>query len=158
MYLQLGEVPTIAVSSPELAREVMKTHDSIFATRPTILASEIMSYDSSDIVFARYGNYWRQLRKICLLELLSSKRVESFRPIREEEISNLVKWIASKAGSSINLTEKLFSTMSVITARAAFGKKCKDQEKFLSALCWKLLRWLEVSRLLMFFLLLNCFI
>jgi hypothetical protein len=56
MYLQLGEVPTIAVSSPELAKEVMKTHDSIFATRPSILASEIMSYDSADIVFARYGN------------------------------------------------------------------------------------------------------
>jgi CTP-dependent riboflavin kinase len=68
-----------------------------------------------------------------VLELLISKRVESFRPIREEELSNLIKWIASKAGSSINLTEKLFSTMSLITARAAFGKQCKDQEKFLSA-------------------------
>ncbi|XP_040986280.1 cytochrome P450 71D9-like [Juglans microcarpa x Juglans regia] len=133
MYLQLGEASTVVVSSPEFAKEVMKTHDSIFASRPSILASEIMSYGSKDIIFAPYGSYWRELRKLCILELLSSKRVKSFRPIRQEELSNLIKWIASKAGSSINLTEKLFSIMSIITSRAAFGKECKDQAKFLSA-------------------------
>lgn len=132
MHVRLGEVSTIVVSSPELAKEVMKTHDSIFASRPSILSSTIMSYDSTNIAFAPYGHYWRQLRKICILELLSPKRVESFRPIREEELSSLIKWIDSKAGSPINLTQKVFSTIFGITSRAAFGKKCQEQEKFIS--------------------------
>jgi cytochrome P450 len=132
MHIRLGEVSTIVVSSPELAKEVMKTHDSIFASRPSILASTILSYDSTSIAFAPYGHYWRQLRKICILELLSPKRVESFRPIREEELSGLIKWIASKAGSPINLTQKVFSTIFGITSRAAFGKKCQEQDKFIS--------------------------
>ncbi|GMY30997.1 cytochrome P450 71D11-like [Fagus crenata] len=132
MHLRLGEVSTIVVSSPEIAREVMKTHDVIFASRPTSLTIKIFTYDSTDIIFAPYGNYWRQLRKICTLELLSSKRVESYQPIREEELSTLIKWIASKAGSTINLTEKTYATTYSITSRAAFGKKCKDQEKFIS--------------------------
>ncbi|KAG2577068.1 hypothetical protein PVAP13_6NG079300 [Panicum virgatum] len=34
MLLRIGEVPTLVVSSREAARAVMKTHDTVFATRP----------------------------------------------------------------------------------------------------------------------------
>ncbi|XP_027343492.1 cytochrome P450 71D9-like [Abrus precatorius] len=133
MHLKLGEVSTIVVSSPEYAKEVLKTHDLIFASRPPILASKIMSYDSLGMAFAPYGDYWRQLRKICTLELLSSKRVQSFQPIREEELTNLIKRIASKEGSSINLTKEVYTTISTIISRTALGNKCRDHKKFISA-------------------------
>jgi len=134
MHLQLGEVSTIVISSPDCAKEVMKTHDINFATRPKILFTEIISYNSTDIAFAPYGNYWRQLRKICTLKLLSLKRVNSYQPIREEELSNLVKWIDSEKGSPINLTQAVLSSIYTIASRAAFGKKCKDQENFISVM------------------------
>lgn len=133
MHLQLGEMSTVIVSSPELAKKVMKTHDVIFASRPQSVAARIITYDCIDIGFASYGDYWRQIRKICVLELLSMKRVQSFRSLREEEFSNLITLIASKSGSAINLTEKVFSSISVVISRAAFGTKSKDQESFLSA-------------------------
>ncbi|XP_061371828.1 cytochrome P450 71D11-like [Gastrolobium bilobum] len=133
MHLQLGEVFTIVVSSPEYAREVMKTHDVIFASRPPILATEILSYESTNIGFSPYGNYWRQLRKICTLELFTQKRVSSFQPIREEELTNLIKRIDSQKGSPVNITQAVTSSIFTITSRAAFGKKCKDQEEFISA-------------------------
>jgi cytochrome P450 len=93
MHLQLGEISTVIISSPDSAREVMKTHDINFAIRPQVLASVLLAYNSTGIVSAPYGNYWRQLRKVCNLELLSLKRVNSHQPIREEELSNLVEWI-----------------------------------------------------------------
>ncbi|KAH7861523.1 hypothetical protein Vadar_027353 [Vaccinium darrowii] len=132
MSLQLGEVLTIIVSSPEMATEVMKTHDIIFASRPHIIATRIMSYDSTSIAFSPYGPYWRQLRKISATELLSPKRVFSFRTIRQEEISKLVKSIALNAGSPVNLTQKLYSLGYEITSRAAFGKRFNDQEVYIS--------------------------
>ncbi|KAK2440975.1 cytochrome P450 71D11 [Trifolium repens] len=134
MHLQLGEVSTVVISSPECAREVMKTHDIHFATRPQILAAEIMTYNYTNIAFSPYGNYWRQLRKICTSELLSLKRVNSYLPIREEVLSNLVKWIASENGSQINLTEAVNSSIYTIVSRAAFGNKYKDQENFISVI------------------------
>ncbi|CAI9099063.1 OLC1v1035824C1 [Oldenlandia corymbosa var. corymbosa] len=106
MILQVGEIPTPVVSSPEMAKEIMKTHDVEFAFRPQITVTEIMSYNSTSIVFAPYGEYWRNLRKICTLELLSTRRVQSFRHLREEETANLIRCVASNAGSPINLTEK----------------------------------------------------
>ncbi|RDY01960.1 Cytochrome P450 71D11, partial [Mucuna pruriens] len=132
MHLQLGEVFTIIVSSPHYAKEIMKTHDVIFASRPKILASDILSYESTNIIFSPYGNYWRQLRKICTVELFTQKRVNSFQPIREEELTNLLKMVGSHEGLPINLTEAVLSSIYNIIARAAFGMKCKDQEEFIS--------------------------
>ncbi|KAK4779342.1 hypothetical protein SAY86_006870 [Trapa natans] len=131
MHLQLGEVSAVIVSSAEVAREVMKTHDINFAARSPLLASKILFYNSTDITFMPYGEQWKQLRKICSLELLSMNRVKSFRQIREEEMSNLVERLASSAGSPVNLTECIMSLAFTIVARTAFGKKCSRQEQFI---------------------------
>ncbi|PON43457.1 Cytochrome P450, E-class, group I, partial [Parasponia andersonii] len=132
MYLRIGQVPTIVVSSPEYAREVMRTHDAVLASRPRVLFADIMLYNCADIVFAPYGEHWRQLRKICTHELLSASRVHSFRPIREEEWFNFIESIASNVGSAINLTERIQTWTFSIVSRAAFGKKSRDHEEFIS--------------------------
>lgn len=132
MYLKLGHVPTIIVSSSDVAKQVMKTHDLTFASRPPLLAVKIMSYDSTDIAFAPYGPYWRELRKICTLELLSSKRVQSFQSLRQEETLMLARSIASCTGSPVNLTEKAYDSAYGLTSRAAFGMKTKEHEAFVS--------------------------
>ncbi|XP_022751610.1 cytochrome P450 71D9-like [Durio zibethinus] len=129
MHMQLGEVPTVVISSPEGAKEVMKTHDSIFSERPYLYAAESLTYNFKDIAFSR-GEYLRQIRKICATELLSQRRVQSFRSIREEEMTNLIRTISSKAGQSIKLRNMLFSSALSIISRTAFGGKCKYQEAF----------------------------
>ncbi|XP_061978092.1 desmethyl-deoxy-podophyllotoxin synthase-like [Populus nigra] len=130
MHLQLGQVQTIVISSPETAEQVMKVHDINFAHRPHLLAAEIIFYNCTDIATAAYGDYWRQLRKISILELLSPKRVQSFRSIREEEVSSLIGSISSSAGSIVNLSRMLFSVAYNITTRAAFSKLRKEEEIF----------------------------
>ncbi|KAL1175114.1 hypothetical protein V6Z11_A04G066800 [Gossypium hirsutum] len=134
MHLQLGQTSTVVVSSAEMAKEIMKTHDIVFATRPVLASAKILTYGCTDIAFSPYGNYWRNLRKICTSELLNASRVASFQPIREEEVLNLVETIKSNEGSAVNLSHKVFSLSYGITARAAFGKKCKDQEAFISVI------------------------
>lgn len=133
MHLQLGEVSTIVVSSPKVAEQFMKTHDLVFADRPQILATEVLS-SGFGVSFSPYGSYWRQMRKLLMLELLSSKRVQSFRCIREEEVTNLIQKFSLVLGSSTNFSERIFSCITDITSRAAFGKKCKDKESFVSCM------------------------
>ncbi|XP_054791995.1 cytochrome P450 726A27-like [Prosopis cineraria] len=129
MHLQLGQTSLFIVSSPEVAKEVMKTQDVIFANRPTCFASETLAYNSTDIAFSPHGNYWRQLRKICTLELLSLKRVQTFRRIREEEVFAFVKHISEQSGSAVNLTRKIYPLTNSIVARAAFGRKTGNIEE-----------------------------
>jgi hypothetical protein len=131
MHLKLGEISTIIISSPEFAKEIFKTYDTIFAHRPHQVGADIMCYGSTDIATAPYGNYWKQLRRLCSQELLCTKRVRSFQSIREQEVSNLIKYISNNIGSCINLSENVACMTSSITSRAAFGKICKDQQEFI---------------------------
>ncbi|KAH7843840.1 hypothetical protein Vadar_021263 [Vaccinium darrowii] len=132
MHLQLGKVSTIIVTSAEIAQEVLKTHDIIFAQRPFFLTASALTYDATDIVWSPYGDYWRQMRKICVMELLSSKRVQTFQVIREEEVLNLIRSISKGRESPINLSKKISSLTYGIVGRVAFGEKSKYQEEFIS--------------------------
>ena len=121
MHVQLGEVSTVVVSSAEMAKEVLVTHDPSFADRPPRLATTILCYDLQDLAFTPYGDHWRQMRKICLMELLSGKRVRSFSFIRNAEIAKLMESILFSSGKAVNITHKFFVYTSSMTCRAAFG-------------------------------------
>ncbi|XP_078171917.1 desmethyl-deoxy-podophyllotoxin synthase-like [Carex rostrata] len=136
MLLHLGETRTIVVSSRDAAREIMKTHDINFASRPIGATMDILTFGGKGIGFAPYGEYWRQVRKICTLELLSNRRVQSYKSIREEEVSNLIKSLSSSSShcQPVNLSKRLASLINDIVARAIFGSKCKNQDMFLQEL------------------------
>ncbi|CAI0433767.1 unnamed protein product [Linum tenue] len=107
MSLQLGELSYIVISTPEAA----KVTDKLF-------------YGRKGIGFAPYGDHWRQMRKLCTLELFSARRVQSFRRIREEAVANLVASLTAAAAgeTSVDLTRMASTVTSAITTRAAFGK------------------------------------
>ncbi|XP_027361957.1 cytochrome P450 71D8-like [Abrus precatorius] len=131
MHLQLGEISTVVVSSPWVAKEITKTHDLAFVQRPHIESAQLLSYGGRGIAFAPYGDYWRQVRKICVSELLSVKRVQSISFIREDETAKFIDSIRACAGSSINLTNKIFSLVGSSVSRSAFGLKSKDHDEFI---------------------------
>ncbi|XP_037488381.1 ent-isokaurene C2/C3-hydroxylase-like isoform X2 [Triticum dicoccoides] len=85
MLLRLGEVPTVVVSSAEAAAVVMKTNDLAFANRPRSVTQDIYSCGGQGIALAPYGEQWRQMRKVCVVELLSAKQVKRLEGIRAEE-------------------------------------------------------------------------
>jgi hypothetical protein len=91
MLLRLGELRVVVASSADAAREVMRTHDLAFATRPV-----------SNTARALLGDEWRQLCRICTTELLSARRVRSFRAVREDEVRRLLR---SVAAAPVDLSE-----------------------------------------------------
>lgn len=127
MLLHFGKVPTLIVSSANGAREIMKTHDLAFADRPESSVIRRLLYDCKDVSGAPYGEYWRQLKSICVLQLLSNKRVQSFHFIREQETGLLIKKIGGLSGP-VNLSEIFNELTNDIVCRSAFGRKYSEGE------------------------------
>ncbi|KAH7515601.1 hypothetical protein FEM48_Zijuj10G0043800 [Ziziphus jujuba var. spinosa] len=123
IYLRLGRVPTVIISSARLARLVLKTHDQVFASRPQLIAAQYLSFGCSDITFSPYGPYWRQARKICVTELLSSKRVNAFQLVRDEEVNRMLNSVRDGAGSKLDMSKAFFTLANDILCRVAFGKR-----------------------------------
>nr|CAB3483731.1 unnamed protein product [Digitaria exilis] len=138
MYLRLGQIDTVVISSPAAAQEVLQTNDLSFASRPSMLVTEIICYNNLDVGFSPYGPYWRALRKLCTVELLSTRRVRQLAPIRDRETMALLGEIGAAAGDgqAVNLSSLLISCANNITGMATFGDRCSDERKrqFLSAM------------------------
>ncbi|CAN6286875.1 unnamed protein product [Urochloa humidicola] len=135
MMLRLGQTPLVVASSRETARAVLKTHDTNFATRPKLLAGEIVGYEWADILFSPSGDYWRKLRQLCAAEILSPKRVLSFRHIREDEVALKLEEIrAAGPSAAVNLSVVFHSLTNSIVSRAAFGKKRRNAPEFMAAI------------------------
>ncbi|TXG64645.1 hypothetical protein EZV62_011639 [Acer yangbiense] len=64
LHLQMGALHVVAVSTPEMAREVLQVQDGIFSNRPANVAITYLTYDRADMAFADYSPFWRQMRKI----------------------------------------------------------------------------------------------
>ncbi|KAM0062975.1 putative cytochrome P450 [Helianthus debilis subsp. tardiflorus] len=134
LHLKMGFSHAIAVSSPEVAREILQEQDHIFANRSTTIAITYLTYNRVDMAFADYGPFWRQMRKLSVMRLFSRKRAESWDSVRDE-VDAMVKSTAVNSGSPVNLGELVFSLTHDIIYRAAFGSiSHESKEEFISIL------------------------
>ncbi|XP_019462434.1 PREDICTED: cytochrome P450 CYP736A12-like [Lupinus angustifolius] len=130
MHLRLGVVPTIVVSSPQAAEQFLKTHDLVFANRPPLEAAKYISWDQKNLSFADYGPYWRNMRKMCTLELLSHSKINSYRSMRQEELDLLIKLLkdAANDGAAVDISAKISTLAADISCRMVLGRKYMDKD------------------------------
>jgi cytochrome P450 len=135
ILLRLGGLPVVVASSADAAREVMVSRDVDFATRHMSRMVRLsIAQGAEGIIFAPYGDEWRQMRKICTVELLSARRVRSFRPVREEEAGRLLRAVAASPGTAVNLSELLWAYAADSSVRAIVGSRFKDRDAFMEIL------------------------
>ncbi|KAJ7976845.1 Cytochrome P450 family protein [Quillaja saponaria] len=130
IHLFLGSVPCIVVSSPEIAKECLQSHESSFSDRPQIAAVDYLTYGSADFSFAPYGPYWKFMKRICMSELLGGRTLDQLRPIRQEETGRCLRIFLkkAKAGEAVDVGEQLMTLSNNVISRMIMSQRCCEDE------------------------------
>jgi len=123
MLVRLGEVPTLVVSSREAAREVMKTHDTVFATRPLSPTMRALTKGGRGIIMAPYGAHWRQLRRITITDTTMRAAMGDRFKDREVFLRALDRAIVLSAGFNAN---DLWPSSRIVSRLSSAVRDCEE--------------------------------
>ncbi|TKV95987.1 hypothetical protein SEVIR_9G399700v4 [Setaria viridis] len=132
MSLRLGSFPVVVGSSVDAARFILKTHDLAFIDRPRMASGRYTGCNYSDVLWAPYGAYWRQARRLWKTEILSARRLRSHEHVRDEEVRAMLRDLyghgpeapaSAAAGRAVVLLDHLFMANLNAISRMVLGKK-----------------------------------
>ncbi|OMO92211.1 Cytochrome P450 [Corchorus olitorius] len=125
--IRLGSHQALLVSDSKVAKECFTTNDKVLCTRPKSLALELMGYNNKIFGFGPYGQYWRDMRKLVTVELLSSRRLELLKHVRDTEINCFIKelyeqTVKNRGVAVVEMKERISNLAMNIIVRMIAGK------------------------------------
>ncbi|XP_068634768.1 geraniol 8-hydroxylase-like [Aristolochia californica] len=118
MRLRLGRRLCVVVSSPSIAKELLKQQDAIVANHDVPTAALVLPNGLHGLAWAPHGQQWRTLRRLTVGSLLSTPSLEPYRSLRRREILQMVQRVhdSAVAGCPLQVRELVYSTLyNVIT-------------------------------------------
>ncbi|OEL25788.1 Geraniol 8-hydroxylase [Dichanthelium oligosanthes] len=131
--IRLGSKLGIVVSSPSLAREVLRDQDLAFSSRDVPDAARSISYGGGqNIVWNPVGPTWRLLRRVCVRVMLSPAGLDNVRGLRAREFAATLRHLRAQAdaGNPVDVGAQMFLTvMNVITGTLWGGNIGSEAER-----------------------------
>ncbi|KAG2600072.1 hypothetical protein PVAP13_5KG499007 [Panicum virgatum] len=131
LSIRLGSKVEIVVTSPELASEVLRDKDPIFANRVMPEAGNAISFGGEkNIVGNPVGPKWRLLRRVCVHDMLSPAGLDGVHSLRRREFRSTLRYLHSRSGEAVDIGAQMFlNTMNVITSTMWGGTIGSDSER-----------------------------
>lgn len=109
LLLHFGSRPVLVVSSPSVAHECFTTNDITFANRIHLPSSKYVSNGNTNLGLGSsdYGPYWRNLRRIATIDVLSNHRLLSSSDVRAAEVRLLARQLFQKCKAGTEGFEKV---------------------------------------------------
>lgn len=128
--LRTGHHRLLVVSSAEMVKECLSTNDKIFANRANLAVGKYLGYNHAIYALAPYGQYWRDVRKMSIQEILSNHAVEMRKHLRSSEVESLIKDMHSMATNNkvVNLSNRIEEMAFNIILKVLVGKRFSSGE------------------------------
>ncbi|KAL7101282.1 hypothetical protein ACP275_08G045300 [Erythranthe tilingii] len=124
MYLRLGFINTVVISSAEMAKEVLQKHDLAFSSRSIPNAIHAHDQFKYSVVWLPVGPRWRSLRKALTANMFSSSRLDSGQNHRCRKVQELVDYCRS--GEAVDVGRAAFRTSLNLLSSTIFSKDLTD--------------------------------
>ncbi|KAK9163761.1 hypothetical protein Syun_004663 [Stephania yunnanensis] len=129
MFLRYGSRRVLVASSASTIQQCLTTNDIAFGNRPHLVVGEYLGYNFTSLVWSRFGDHWRSLRRILTVEIFSGTRLQMYSSLRVEEVHSLIKQVLLKANcdydkfTRVEFKMMFFELMLNIMMRTISGKR-----------------------------------
>ncbi|ESR36897.1 hypothetical protein CICLE_v10030181mg [Citrus x clementina] len=92
MSLRLGQVITVVVSSPSMAKAILQNHDLSFCDRkvPEAVLSLPFPHHEFSLAWLPVSTMWKNLRKISNMHIFTSQKLDANQELRRKKIKDLL--------------------------------------------------------------------
>ncbi|CAA7016955.1 unnamed protein product [Microthlaspi erraticum] len=120
MSLKLGKLTAVVISSPETAKEALKTHEHALSARTYNDPLRAFDHHKHSIVWIPPSDHWRFLRKTLTKTLLSPQNLDAIQFLRMRKVEELVSVVNQfcERGEAIDMARALFVTSFNIISNA----------------------------------------
>ncbi|KAJ0841503.1 putative cytochrome P450 [Helianthus annuus] len=125
MQLHIGSKHFLIISSPEMAKQVLKTQDHIFCSRPKSHAAQRLTYNYLDIAFSPYSGHWKEMRKLMASEFLGPKRAKLSNHVLVTEMESVINSLSPN--TEVNLSNIFSEMLEHILCKVAFGNNYRGE-------------------------------
>ncbi|CAK7343358.1 unnamed protein product [Dovyalis caffra] len=146
IWLELGYTSTLVIQSAETAAELFKNHDLAFSDRKVPFAFTVHDYHQGSLAMGRYGPNWCILRRLCSIELMTTKKINQTAVLRQKCIDNMIRYIeedvaeaeAQGESTEIKVAHYLFLMTfnligNLVLSRDLVNPRSKDGHEFYNA-------------------------
>lgn len=115
----IGRKPTVVISDPVIAVDLMEKRSSKFSSRPRMIAMGEILWDGASVLVQPYGKEWTIRRKL-LHQALTPKALRLYKPVQTAEASRLCHQLLQAPANWEKLLERF--TSSIVFA-VAYGHR-----------------------------------
>ncbi|GAA0160077.1 oxygenase [Lithospermum erythrorhizon] len=128
MSLKLGQVTTVVITSPAIAREVLQKHDLAFSSRYPPNAVHALDHYKYSVAWIPVGPRFRSLRKIMNTNIFSGNRLDANQHLRLAKIQELVSYCNRycETGEALDIGRAVFRTTLNLISNTIFSKDLTD--------------------------------
>lgn len=106
----IGRQPTVVISDPAVATELLESRSSKYSSRPRMVAMGELLWDNASILVQPYGREWSIRRKLLHLAL-TPRALRLYKPVQQAEASRLAHGMLARPGDYVKLIETFTSSV-----------------------------------------------
>lgn len=106
----IGRKPTVVISDPNIAVELMEKRSTKYSSRPRMVAMGEILWDHASILVQPYGKEWSVRRKL-LHQALTPKALRLYKPVQTAEASRLCQQLLDSPTKWEKLLERFTSSI-----------------------------------------------
>lgn len=138
IWLKLGSLDAMVISSAEVAANFFKNHEATFASRPANEAFRSCDFHKSAMVMRPYDGHLCLLRRICAVEMFANNKLNEEAAVRQKCVDDLLGWVEKEEGCVVHVSHLVFMALynmigHLLLSRDLLDPQSKAGSEFLAA-------------------------